>query len=289
MSSHQVLQEEIPAYIARRLEGDTLRALEAHLADCPECTEKVRTGRALVSAMRAGGEELFAGHPDETTLREYAFGKSGADAGKIARHLATCASCELEVSAWKLREESTRRGLAPPGLRAPARAAPSARFHPLSLAAGLLVGVGAVLLLRPEFSPRAGAPAVTTPGAPALEWHGAAQLIVLTSPLRGEALLPAYRLDGNRPFVLFAVQPALADGAPDDATYRFEILGSGPSAIWSSDLTASEIRRHLEVSQVVTFPVPSHLLPPGRYTFQLGGREAAQAQPLLEIHFEVIR
>lgn len=286
MPDHEELQNDIPEYLASRLEREARQRLERHLRECEACAERVRTGRGLVSAMRAGGEEIFSPHPSEVALRAYALGERTAERAAIARHLATCATCELEVSAWKFREEASRRGLAAAAPRAAEPRASRHRIHPLSLAAGLLVGVGVAVLARLGLPPELPAPPTA---APAAEWSGAAPLFVLESPLRGAEGPATYPIEGDAPYVLLAVQPALPEGAPDASVYRFAILDAGSHAAWSADLTASRIRRLLETSQVVTLPVPSRDLAAGRYALRVTAASEPGAPPLLEIPFEISR
>lgn len=287
MDDHRSLRDDIPDYLASRLEGEARLRLEAHLHECPDCADLVEAGRGLVAALRAGGDEIFSPHPDEPALREYALGGRTAERGRVARHLASCASCELEVAAWRLREETARRGPGAGAARADGPRTLASRLHPLSLAAGILLGVGVAALVQFAAGP-GGAPPAGGP-EPQVEWSGPAPLLVLSSPLRGGTSLPVYAIETGLRTALIAVQPALPEGAPDEAPYRFEIRTASGAIAWSAPMSAAQIRRHLDAAQVVTLAVPAEALAAGRHALRLTDAAAPEAAPLLEIAFEISR
>lgn len=293
MSDHEGLKSDIPAYVASRLEGERRRQLEEHLPGCGECSERVSTLRGFTSVLREGGEEMFAPHPDVLALRAYARGERAADSSRIARHVASCATCELELSAWKFRDlmEQTQ----PAALR---ESAPRTRpvrsgfglFPAMSLAAGVVVGVGVSILFH-----LGAAPGVPAPGSAgelvqvAANWSGPAQLFILSSQVRGEEAVATWKLAADQPYVLLAVRPPVPDSAGADDPYRFEIRGASGQAVWSSDLSAALIRQQLESSEVITFPIPAATLAPGRHEFRFVSLRPADGQPPLEIPFEIVR
>ena len=51
MTSHSELQLEIPTYVAGKLDADTQRRLEEHLATCQECRDLVASCESLAEAV----------------------------------------------------------------------------------------------------------------------------------------------------------------------------------------------------------------------------------------------
>src|SRR5206468_9322623 len=101
MTSHEEIQLELAAYAASRLERDAGRRLEEHLRGCQDCREMLETFVPFARALGEGGEALFEPHPSESTLRRYARAGKAAGMEDVARHLDFCASCSLQVGAWK--------------------------------------------------------------------------------------------------------------------------------------------------------------------------------------------
>jgi len=291
VTDHESWQDEVPAYVASRLEGEARDRFESHLRNCPACVTQVATWKEIVSALHDHGAILFEDHPSEAALRAYALAREGAGDAGIARHLATCASCELEVTAWRtrqalgLRSGTIRRRGAAIEARGGALRAPV-----LWLGAGLMAGLGLAVLLRlaptsrPETRERRPAAAMQ----PVATWTGPVQLLVLGSPLRGQGALPTFRIEPDQPFALIAVQPALPESAGDTERYRFLIRRETGEVAWVSELDASQIRRHLETTEVVTFAVPSVDLSPGRYEMRVLPRDRQENEPLLQMPFQIV-
>jgi len=289
VTDHDELQSEIPAYVASRLEEDARRRLEDHLRDCDACAEMVEAWRTIAPALRDGGEAIFTPHPPARALREYALGRGEAVDPAHVRHVASCDTCDLEIRVWKEREG---------GVDAPAGAAlwkeqRTPAWRPtMALAAGAVLGaaIAAFMLRRPTL-PGPAAPPTPEPIASRLA-EGIGEpvpLWVLAGPLRGETPVATFTIGREQPYVLIAVRPALAPGAADADIYRFEIHRPDGGTSWSSEADVARIRSHMESSGVVTFPVPTTDLPPGRYFFRLERRApAGDEKPLLEIPFEIL-
>jgi len=291
VSDHESWQDEVPAYVASRLDGEARDRFESHLKACPACAALVATWKGIVSALHDHGATLFEDHPSEAVLRAYALAREGPGDPGIARHLAACAACELEVTAWRTRQALGLRSgtIHHRGAAVGARGG-AFRTPVLWLSAGLFAGLGlAVLLrlapaLRPERSERR-PPAAPQPVA---AWTGPVQLLLLGSPLRGQGALATFRIEPDQPFALIAVQPALPGSAADSERYRFLIRRETGEVAWVSELDASQIRRHLETTEVVTFAVPSADLKPGRYEMRMLPRDRPDGGPLLEIPFAIL-
>jgi hypothetical protein len=67
--------------------------------------------------------------------------------------------------------------------------------------------------------------------------------------------------------------------APAGASFRFEIGPPGSAASWSEDLSAREIRRHLEAAGVVTLVVPAAAFSAGLQEARVVGVSAPEKPP----------
>jgi anti-sigma factor RsiW len=279
------LRDRIPAYVLSKLEPEARRELEAHLRECKPCSEMVAVCREIASVLRDGGADLFGGHPPPLALREYAVGGEAARDSEVARHVASCAECGLDVAVWKAREQGE------PGFREVSgtlATAPRRQLRLLALAAGVVLGIGITLAFRSFLSPAASpAPPEPEDALRMASSTGPALLVVLGSPLRGPSDVPSFRVAAGQPYVLVAVQPVLPPGATGTAVYRFEIRARGQE-VWHTDLPASRIREQIEASEVVTFMVPATRLPQGQYDFRLLPPPAQGTRPLLDIPFAVV-
>jgi anti-sigma factor RsiW len=280
------MRGRIPAYVLSKLEPEARRELEAHLRECKVCSEMVAVCREIASVLRDGGEDLFGRHPAPLTLREYALDGEAARDSEVARHVASCAECGLDVAVWKARQQGE------PGFMTEKRGAlapaPRRRLRLLALAAGVLLGIGLTLALRSFLSSAAPTPPPGPDGPRRMaSSSGPALLMVLGSPLRGRSDVPSFRVAAGQPYVLVAVQPVLPPGATGTDLYRFEIR-SGDQEVWHADLPASRIREQMEASGVTTFMVPATRLPPGQYDLRLLPPPAQSGRPLLDLPFAII-
>jgi len=256
MTSHEEIQLELAAYAASRLEPDAGRRLEEHLSGCQDCREMLGTFMPLARALREGGEALFEPHPSESTLRRYA--RSGKEAGMegVARHLDVCASCSLQVGAWRRQKDTI---------------APRPRWASIALAtaAGLAVGAGLSAWLGAGRAP-------WTPPGPSEASAG--PLLVLPRALRGEETSVTYSLEPGRTFLVIACPASIPDSAPPGQMFRYEIRREGEGAVvWSAIMSAAAIRTHLaEGAELVTLLVPNASLTLGRYEFRLAPAESPE-------------
>lgn len=262
MTEHEEIQHDLPAYAASRLEGPALVRLERHVRDCAECLEMLDTFAGIAEAIGRDGEDLFAPHPSETALREFAGRPSGARSDDVARHVAGCAACALEAEFW-----SRRPAGAAPARRASRR--PSWGSLGLASAAALAAGFLLAAFLGPGGRPPA--PSGGSAGGPETEAGiEAGRLLVLPRALRGEGSVVSYRLDTKQAFVVIASPAPIPGAAGPGERYLFEIARGGEAAAWSRSMTAAEIRgRMTEGAEFVTLLVPARALAPGRYEFRL--------------------
>ena len=279
MTEHEPLQREIPAYVASRLEGEALKRLEQHLSECRNCAAIVTTWKQLAPSFRGEMEELLRPHLAIDTLRDFALGRTADEDGAISGHLEVCASCSMDVAAWRAWQE--RR---PVSAKRPAGVAPVRRLrlsHAL-LAAAVLVGV--VLSVVLYFAvPTRGRP------SPGPAWSGTAPLLVLHGTFRDGRDASEYSLLPGQPFLPIALQPLLPEYVESALRYRLDLLDESGRAVWSSELTAGRITAQLSASGVVTFLVPADSLEPGRYTLRAVPAERPHEPLLFEDRFRLIR
>ena len=262
MTDHELVQQDLPAYAASRLEQPALGRLQVHLQSCEECRQQAARFMRLADALQADGDALFEPHPSEAALRDHVAGDAGEEHGRISRHLELCATCSLEAGMWRKQGHGVR--VSPE--RRPRRTR-GWTIAVASLAAGLILGAGLSLPIWKSIRATGGG-APYRPTTASREPSAGPQL-VLPRVLRGEVPEVAYALDPNRSFVVIACLAAIAPEAPPATAYRYEIRRSTGESVWSADLTAAEIRRHLESTEIVTLLVPANVLAPGRYEFRL--------------------
>jgi hypothetical protein len=261
VNDHEVIRLDLPAYAASRLEEPTRARLEQHVRVCAECREMIETLRGLGDTLRDGGESLFAPHPNESTLREYAGLGPGTGPEGIARHLADCATCSLEVDYWTRRSRSPRMDRLFSARRS--------RWGAVALAsaAGLAAGFLLAVLLR-----AGGVPATPPPTARSATDAATAvgRLLVLPRALRGEGATTSYDLDPNQAFVVIACPAPIPETADAGERYLYEIRNAAGETVWSRTMTAAGIRHQMTGGvDVVTLLVPLRSLAPGRYEFRL--------------------
>jgi hypothetical protein len=292
---HSEVLEAIPAYLTGRLEADARRAVDVHAAGCESCAEVLDECRDLLNVMRTGGEALFEPHPGEQSLRAHALGIAAEDDQAIARHVTVCPWCQIEMVAWKRREEAIATGRdAPTGNRVAGVAWGAGSVW--RFAAVLIVGVavGAALdrmLLAPpppvvqELDDR------DRPAAPDADPGGPVPLLILRGTVRGTESIPVVQVDPESRTILIAVPPPLPPNAPGTGLYRFEIAGPETETVWSTELSADGIRRLRGTGEVLVLAVPTAALGDGRREIRMLGPMSAGAEPplLMRIRFEVGR
>ena len=275
MINHEQLQEQIPAFLAARLDPEASGQVENHLNGCEDCADLVRVGTELVRGMRDGKEEVFTPHPDVRMLRRYSLGEELDGRADLVRHVASCASCELEVAAWrrwgKVKATSTQ--------EEEFRRAQRRRFTwKPALAAGILLGMGLTFGLR-GLAPQS----VEAPAA----WTGSTALLTLEAPYRGATPVAQIVVQPSQPYLPLVVLPELPQAAQAGDRFRFAIAAKDAGTpFWSLELSAEEVRGQLEATGVVTFLVPAGGMDAGRYDFSM---QDAGGAPLVQIPFEVQR
>jgi hypothetical protein len=283
MDGHEEIRLDLAAYAASRLEGSAARRVEQHLEICLDCREIAETIKGLGASLRGGGESLFAPHPSESALREYADRRGRADGQAIAQHLAGCATCSLEVEVWTRKRAGAQ-------VREPSTVSRSTRWRSLALAsaAGIAVGFTLAVFLRagrvPAVPPATPAATTATGAAPT-----AGRLLLLPRTLRGEKSVGSYALEPDQEFVVIGCPVSLPDGAKDSERFHYEIRKESGEAVWSQTMSAAATRRQSAGGlEVVTFLVPARLLPPGHYEFSLSPAERPD-EVRYRVGFEITR
>jgi hypothetical protein len=278
MVDHEQIQEQIPAFLGSRLDAQESGRVEEHLTDCEDCADLVRVGSELVHGMKDGKEEVFAPHPDVRMLRRYSLGEEIDGRTDLVRHMASCASCELEVSGWrrwgKVMPTSTQ--------EEEFREAQGRRINwKPALAAGILLGIGLTLGLRGLSSQPEEIPALTAP------WTGSAALLTLEAPLRGAAPAAQIFVQTQQPYLPLVVSPEIPESALSGNLFHFAIADvNAGTTVWSLELTAEDLRTQIRTSGVVTFLVPTGSMAAGLHDFSMQDDGGAS---LLQIPFEVQR
>jgi putative zinc finger protein len=281
VTPHENYQSLIPAYIARRLEGEELRRLEAHLGGCEGCREMVSSLRELVAGLHGGGEAIFEPHPEVSELRSFALGEATASREAVVRHLEVCASCELEARAWRARPQilpAARGGSASlrPGLL-PAAA--------LSAAAGVIVGGALALVLRT--SPAGSPGGAARPAEMGEQGEEVAQIVLPASPLRGDGTARVYHLPASQKHFVVDFQPLLPEGPVSEGTFVFEAKRDGGETVWSREVSAARVREALQGPGLISFLLPTERFAPGRYLFSMVPRGAADDRRSYRIEVEI--
>lgn len=268
---HAAWHEQVPAYVAGRLEPEERGRFETHLSACPECAETVAAWRGIASAIREEGETLWEPHPETEVIRAAALGRAG-DEPRLARHLAICPSCALEVQAWRDRARGRHEESRGAGQVAPARLG-RAGMTLLAAAAGLVVGVGLSLLLTTAPAPIEPGPGS---GSPASIEAAPVPLLVLAPARRGAGdEASSVRLIAAHPGLVIAVTPTIPESGADADLVPFELIGPDGGAVFTTSMTVAAIREELRRNEMVTLFVPASTLPPGGYELRFPGQRLA--------------
>lgn len=242
MTEHEKLQFEIPALAAGRLGEAEAQALEAHVATCESCRGVLATAREIAALSK---------HPDVPALRRHALGLDPLESASMESHLAGCASCSLEVAAWR---------------RRPRR---RARFAAFGAAAALAAALVLWLWLAPL--QRRG---------PVLE----PQVLVFSSALRDQGEQQVIDLEPGRDLLLRAEWETL-EPASELGPLRLE-LRDGSSPVWSTTLDAARVTAALRAGSPVRAVVPAGTLGAGEYEFRML-RSRPDELPLIQERFRV--
>jgi hypothetical protein len=107
--------------------------------------------------------------------------------------------------------------------------------------------------------------------------------------LRGtESSTQKWSLDPGEPFISVAVPLTLPSAADNAARFRFELLKAGKEPVWSAEMTAAQIREHLEVADLVNLAVVlPRALEAGPYEFRVVPSDSPGATPLYRTEIEV--
>ena len=271
---HERLQGEVAAHAAARLHGEARERLERHLLTCAECAEMLAVAREVASTVRSAGPALGSPHPSVPELRAYATLGPAAASATLEAHVAWCASCTLEVAAW-------RRAAPAPGATAAARARSfRSAAWPVATAASLAAGVLVGLWLAPLRERHAAGENDVAAPAP---WIGPVEVLRVEDVPRGEGGPAEVVIRAGQAQMPLAVELETLDEA-DLAPLEVRITRADGTLVWSAE--AREAAR--EGARVrLTFLVPTALLKAAETYRATVVRRAAPDEALLQRRFVV--
>jgi hypothetical protein len=253
--------EALEAYLDRRLTAEEEAVFEEHYFACAACLETIRIRQALPAVLETALEPEPAGPGWRAGLRL---------PDRIRGGLAVAATIALVLLAYP----------AFLGLRRLPRAADEAR----TLADENARLRDELERTRDTFERRLADLRESS------EWTGTVPLVILGRRLRGGVEVDeTLAIRTGQPHVPLAVVPIVPDRAADGDPFRFELSLDDGRVVWALDMRASEVRRAVRDTTVVTFLVPASVLPPGAHELRLRELQPPEAEPLLEIRFRVER
>jgi anti-sigma factor RsiW len=306
--SHESAVLRLPEYLEGRLDPAAAADVAAHLGSCDECRQLSRTYRIVTAPVRHAPAD--PAHSASADLVACALGEPAPPAegrADVRRHLGECPACSDLVRAIEEAEAEL-------GPRSSSRASLAAAFPrsrpylAAAAAAVLLLGYPAYLgIFRlPGVEDRLAAAAREGAGARAeaeglrqeldqardrieqsASWSGPVALPFLSGSVRGGDEPEArVALAPGQPFVLLAVEPQLPPDAAGGERFLFEVRKADGIAVWSREMTASEIREVSSGSGALVLALPAGDLPPAHYALRLGRPAGPTA---LTARFEVVR
>lgn len=262
-TDHERIKLEIAAFLAERLSDEKSSEVRDHLATCGDCAAIVEAWAPAALGFRQAGPELLESHPDSLTLLKVGRGEEQAG-DELSRHLATCATCLLEV-------QGAGNGV-PVQVAGPTMttARPAIRTVSMALAAGLVLGLALATLWMTPGSRFAGSP-------------GAIRLYTLEETVRSSDDGAVLEVDGDDTLLPLVMIPAVPQDAKPEEPFRIEIRNGSGELVYSGGYSAGELNRFVELSGVLTLLVPSQ--PEGDYTLQL----ISKGEPIQEFRFQVVQ
>lgn len=223
---------------------------------------------------------MFEPHPTPAALHRYVVEGDGKEAASIRRHLETCATCQLEVEAWK-RIDRPKQPASAVGGR------PSLPWMSLAAGVGALLGllVGwRVLSTAPPVRPEVPAPPAASPaGGPARVLVAPVMHILPALMRSGDVPVQPWSLDPGAPYLSVGVPISIPADIPESERYSFELQKPPGETVWRTEMGASTIREHVESAGVVSLAiVPERPLDAGRYLFRVARVGAPGAPPLYQ-------
>lgn|GEM_PF-2717036 len=292
-----------------------------HLDACARCRDEAPALLAAARAIRAAPPSVFAGHPASEQIVMLALNPEDASLDvhrQVAEHVSHCPTCAAELAEVRRAEQKrvSRRSERPALgelIHALGRTWPDLTRGRLPAAIALAASLAVVLLAYPAFLGLRDLPLIKgqlqalemraaqleaqtrdlsdslakANKAPSRDrWSGPLRLFALTSPLRGETVTRSVRLDPAAPYVLIGVRPILPEESSQSDVYRIVIVGPDGREVWHSQLRVEEIRRLMRDSGALIFPIPSDVIPTGKYDLRVLPEKSPRAL-ILEIPFQI--
>ena len=267
-------------FVSARLAPEQSRLVDQHRQTCPDCGEIVADLETMKAQIQKSGEAMFEPHPAPAILHRYVLEGGGKGAAQIQRHLETCATCQLEVEAWK-RIQPARAGARSPAPR------PSLSWMSLAAGVGALLGLLAgwrFLSTAPPVGPGIPAPPATPPAAENPRPLVAPVIHTLPALMRsGDIPVKPLSLDRNEPYLNVAVPISVPADLPPSESFRFELQRPAGETVWRTEMDISRIREHIESAGVVSLAIsPDRPLDPGRYIFRVVRAGTPEAPPIYQ-------
>lgn len=283
--NHEEAVLGLPEFVERRLPEADLARMQGHVDGCVDCRSLAEGYRAIAQALRSESASGAEGHPGSDALVAFATGLAAIDPAehlRVARHLATCASCAADVDATRemestvdapQAESSTERKVARPGRRGWAVAAAAAM--------GMILGYPVYRAIDGTRTSVASVPA---------SFSGAVALPVLSSTLRGgaqgETIVEA---PPGQPFVAFALALPAESGLAAETKVTLALFAASGERVWQQEMDASRLATLSGQAGAVLLVVPSSAVTQGRYVLRLTRSATPGDVPVLEAPLRVTR
>ena len=287
-------------HVRGRLEGESARTMESHVATCAECRGLAETIRRVDHEISAHGAALFERHPTSDDLARWALAADSLPTEILARlggHVNACPTCRREAELARRAATPSlatalagrARGLAGEGMGGWLK--PALAVAAILLAWPAWQGLVAVPALRREVAEtraeldaarereRAVTPAPEVSG-------GAGRIVVLGGAMRSTGDGPAVALAEGQAVLPVLIDlesaPALLDADGQlDATL---VPAGGGAAVFALRASATALRD--PAMRTLTLLVPTSRLSPGAWRLELR-RAGAAGAPLYAATFRI--
>lgn len=283
---HETAISRIGDLLRGRLDAARRAEVIGHLEDCADCRALSDTYVAVAGAFDdlPGSDE----HADSAELVELAVDPDRLDPAVRARietHVKRCPSCAHDLEATRNAEAELAAFTESPQGSGAARAGAARNPWARAAVAAAIVGVA---LAYPAWRGLSVAPRLEQRLQQLESFSGPVGLVVLEPPQRGaEDPVPTLDVAAAQPAVPLAVVPVLDERVGAETPVLFSILDAAGHRVWSREMSRAVAEGYARDAGVVTFLVPSDLLPEGRYTLQVS--TGAEQPPQFAAPFRVRR
>ena len=304
--NHEQAIDRMRDLLANSLDEESRAALEKHLQECADCRSLADTCLTLQETLSYGANK----DPDHPAAEEIVLavldpeGLSSDDRDWVEKHVTDCPDCSAEAAKVRSVEEDT----AEHGLRSPRR-----YFQTISAMAALVL---LALLIYPAYLGLFRLPEIEQRSVDLAEdnqhlktsaqgyersrdevqqqldallgWSGTVQLQELRSTLRDSSSTRELHVDRSRPFVALGLDLSIPRDLSDDSILEVRITDSSGNTIETFELEASEARRQIRDSGILTCLVGSQTLDEGKHDLQVVIRDRPEIPALLEVPLQIV-